>query len=75
MKRLVISTVLGAAAAIGLSAQVSAADAQVGVPGPRNCFFSHGPVSGDPYANSAYPDTATGGRSRRRPPGRLEGAV
>ncbi|MBT8220323.1 MAG: hypothetical protein KJP00_10880 [Bacteroidia bacterium] len=26
------------------------------LPGPRNCFWSRGPVSKDPYANIAYPD-------------------
>ena len=26
------------------------------VPGPRNCFWSRGPVSADPYMNVAYPD-------------------
>lgn len=28
-------------------------------PGPRSCFWARGPVSGDPYINIAYPDTAT----------------
>jgi len=28
------------------------------VPGPRNCFWSRGPVSADPYMNIAYPDAA-----------------
>ena len=59
MKSLTLHTLLGSAVILGLGTQVSAADAQIGVPGPRNCFFSHGPVSGDPYANAAYPDTAT----------------
>ena len=27
-----------------------------GVPGPRDCFWSRGPHSGDPYINLAYPD-------------------
>lgn len=26
------------------------------IPGPRSCFWSRGPVSGDPYMNVAYPD-------------------
>lgn len=26
------------------------------LPGPRNCFWSRGPVSKDPYMNIAYPD-------------------
>lgn len=26
------------------------------IPGPRNCFWSRGPVSKDPYINIAYPD-------------------
>ncbi|WP_088284988.1 hypothetical protein [Ideonella sp. A 288] len=29
------------------------------IPGPRSCFWSRGPASGDPYLNIAYPDTAT----------------
>ncbi len=29
------------------------------LPGPRDCFWTRGPVSGDPYINVAYPDTAT----------------
>ena len=28
-----------------------------GVPGPRDCFWSRGPHSGDPYINLAYPDS------------------
>ena len=27
-----------------------------GIPGPRTCFWSRGPVSADPYMNIAYPD-------------------
>ena len=26
------------------------------IPGPRNCFWSRGPASADPYLNLAYPD-------------------
>ena len=26
------------------------------IPGPRNCFWSIGPASADPYLNLAYPD-------------------
>ena len=26
------------------------------IPGPRDCFWSRGPVSSDPYINIAYPD-------------------
>ena len=26
------------------------------IPGPRNCFWTRGPVSKDPYINIAYPD-------------------
>lgn len=26
------------------------------IPGERNCFWSRGPVSADPYINIAYPD-------------------
>ena len=26
------------------------------IPGPRNCFWSRGPISKDPYINIAYPD-------------------
>ncbi|MDR3453897.1 MAG: hypothetical protein P4L96_14070 [Rhodoferax sp.] len=29
------------------------------IPGPRSCFWSRGPASGDPYLNVAYPDSAT----------------
>ncbi|MEQ1517846.1 MAG: hypothetical protein ABL931_15305 [Usitatibacteraceae bacterium] len=29
------------------------------IPGPRTCFWSRGPASGDPYLNIAYPDAAT----------------
>jgi len=29
------------------------------MPGPRSCFWARGPVSGDPYVNIAYPDSAT----------------
>lgn len=29
------------------------------IPGPRNCFWSGGPVSADPYINIAYPDAGT----------------
>ncbi len=58
MKTLITSLLLAGSvlAAVGHAA---AADDEIGVPGPRNCFFKHGPVSGDPYANSAYPDAAT----------------
>ena len=37
------------------SFNISAIDA--GVPGPRDCFWSLGPHSGDPYINLAYPDS------------------
>ena len=30
-----------------------------GVPGPRTCFWTNGPYSGDPYLNIAWPDTNT----------------
>lgn len=29
------------------------------IPGPRDCFWSRGPASADPYLNIAYPDAAT----------------
>ena len=29
----------------------------IGIPGPRDCFWSLGPHSGDPYINLAYPDS------------------
>lgn len=29
------------------------------IPGPRNCFWSRGPASADPYINIAYPDAGT----------------
>ncbi len=28
----------------------------IGVPGPKDCFWSRGPHSADPYINLAYPD-------------------
>ncbi|ENU47268.1 hypothetical protein I6L25_09465 [Acinetobacter nosocomialis] len=28
-----------------------------GIPGPRTCFWSKGPIGGDPYINIAIPDT------------------
>ncbi len=43
----------------GLNMQADAANSEIGVPGPRNCFFSRGPVSGDPYANALYPDSTS----------------
>ncbi|MGJ7513742.1 hypothetical protein ACSFE6_05310 [Pseudomonas baetica] len=58
MKRLITSVLLATSGLMGLVGQASAAD-EIGVPGARNCFFKHGPVSGDPYANAAYPDAAT----------------
>ncbi|WP_150125024.1 hypothetical protein [Tsuneonella mangrovi] len=32
-------------------------EAITGIPGPRTCFWSRGPVSADPYINIAYPDS------------------
>lgn len=58
MKRLILSLLLSSGSLLGLAGHANA-DTEIGVPGPRNCLFKHGPVSGDPYANSAYPDTAT----------------
>lgn len=29
------------------------------LPGPRTCFWSRGPISGDPYINIAFPDAGT----------------
>ena len=40
---------------LAFSFNISAIDA--GVPGPRDCFWSLGPHSGDPYINLAYPDS------------------
>ena len=31
--------------------------ASANIPGPRDCFWLRGPVSGDPYINVAYPDS------------------
>ena len=31
-------------------------DSYQSIPGPRNCFWSRGPISKDPYINIAYPD-------------------
>ena len=28
----------------------------IGVPGPKDCFWSRGPHGADPYINLAYPD-------------------
>jgi hypothetical protein len=39
------------------SIQITATVTDVGIPGPRNCFWSLGPHSGDPYINLAYPDS------------------
>ncbi|MCP1647999.1 hypothetical protein [Pseudomonas nitroreducens] len=58
MKALISAVLLASSGLMGVAGQASAAD-EIGVPGPRNCFFKHGPVSGDPYANAAYPDAAT----------------
>jgi len=35
---------------------VEATSENMSIPGPRNCFWSRGPVSADPYMNIAYPD-------------------
>ncbi|MDE2368803.1 MAG: hypothetical protein KGN16_07505 [Burkholderiales bacterium] len=58
--------VLGAASAEIVAPAKLAADAMAAVaaghdpiPGPRSCFWSRGPASGDPYLNVAYPDAAT----------------
>jgi hypothetical protein len=59
MQQRLISLLIATSSLLGLTAQAMADTEQVGIPGPRNCLFKHGPVSGDPYANSAYPDTAT----------------
>ena len=39
------------------SIQITAMETDIGVPGPRDCFWSLGPHSGDPYINLAYPDS------------------
>ena len=39
------------------SIQITATVTDVGIPGPRNCFWSLGPHRGDPYINLAYPDS------------------
>ena len=36
------------------SIQITATEKDLGVPGPRDCFWSLGPHSGDPYINLAY---------------------
>ena len=40
---------------LAFTINISASD--TGVPGPRDCFWSLGPHSGDPYINLAYPDS------------------
>ena len=35
---------------------ISALSNDIGVPGPKDCFWSRGPHSADPYINLAYPD-------------------
>ena len=55
----------GCAPGIGLPAnqETSAEASDTGddrygpIPGPRSCFWSRGPHSGDPYINVAYPDS------------------
>ena len=61
-----VATLATQAAAQILAPDKLAADAMKAVaagkdpiPGPRSCFWSRGPASGDPYLNIAYPDTAT----------------
>ena len=39
--------------------QVAVAAGQDPIPGPRDCFWARGPISGDPYINIAYPDAGT----------------
>ena len=72
IRTLVIRPALTAAAAMTLAGAAAAADPiamtgpinhmdtdHAGVPGPRTCFWSVGPFSGDPYLNIAWPDTNT----------------
>ncbi len=42
-----------------IDAQKAVAAGKDPIPGPRSCFWSRGPSSGDPYLNIAYPDSAT----------------
>jgi hypothetical protein len=35
---------------------IPAFSSDIGVPGPKDCFWSRGPHSADPYINLAYPD-------------------
>lgn len=72
------------AAASGGASAFEAAQARVAagrdpIPGPRNCLFRYGPISGDPYINIAFPDAGTffWGAAFSVPPGarlELEGA-
>ena len=39
-----------------LEAASHADNQQIGVPGPRDCFWLRGPFGADPYVNLAYPD-------------------
>lgn len=59
LKSLITTLLIGSSPFAALAAQPSPVNTEIGVPGPRNCLFSHGPVSGDPYVNAAYPDSAT----------------
>ena len=40
-----------------LAFTINISASHTGVPGPRDCFWSLGPHSGDPYINLAYPDS------------------
>lgn len=40
----------------GVAAASFDSDRQLGIPGPRDCFWLRGPFSADPYINLAYPD-------------------
>ena len=41
------------------ASQAAVAAGRDPLPGPKTCFWSRGPVSGDPYQNIAYPDSGT----------------
>lgn len=41
------------------AAQIAVAQGKDPIPGPKTCFWSRGPTSGDPYINIAYPDSGT----------------
>lgn len=62
---ILMANVMAPAAALAqdhvpMSGPINRMDTQhPGTPGPRTCFWTNGPYSGDPYLNIAWPDTNT----------------